>query len=287
MQLAINVGISTCLFALAAAGISLTHATTRQIPFILAATMSITAYVCHGMHAVGFPILAAALLAVATGTIAAFGLDFGFMRPLGAGTQAAWVAVATSLGAYLFVQAALALLFGEAGRTFSRSHESYQIGSGRVTALQSVLVGISVVATGGLLVFLRFSRSGRAIRGLASNADLCVLLGIRTSVVRSVAVGVGGALTGLAAILTAADSGLVPSTGFTLFLSGVTAAILGGVGSAWGVAGGALLLAAARHSVAYFGDPKWMDVVTFLILIGFLIWKPLGFSGRRLKKVDI
>jgi branched-chain amino acid transport system permease protein len=276
-----------CLFALAAAGISLMQSTTRQIPFILAATMSIAAYLCHGMQSIGCPFLVAALLAIAIGVGFGCAFDCSIMQPLGAGRQAAWMAIAVSLGAYLCVQAALAIFFGEAGRAFPVSHESHQIGSGRATTVQVVLAAISAIAIGGLLLFLGFTRFGRSIRGLASNADLCVLMGIRTSFVRSVAVGVGGALTGIAAILTAADSGLVPSTGFTLFLSGVTAAILGGVGNAWGVAAGALLLASARHVVAYYGDPKWMDVASFLILIGFLIWKPLGFSGRRLKKVEI
>lgn len=287
MQLAINISISACLFALAAAGISLAQATTRQIPFTLAAAMSTSAYVCHGLHSAGWPLLTATLVATAVGAIIACVLDFALMRPLDGHAQAVWAAVAVSLGAYMVVQATLAMVFGEAGRTFAIPSETYALGDARITRLQLALVGISVGVIGGLLAFLRFARSGLAIRGLASNADLCELLGIRTSVVRGIAVSTGGALTSLATILTAGDSGLVPSTGFTLFLSGVTAAILAGVGSAWGVAGGALLLAAARHLVAYFGDPKWMDAVAFLILIGFLIWKPLGFSGRRLKKVEV
>jgi branched-chain amino acid transport system permease protein len=46
-------------------------------------------------------------------------------------------------------------------------------------------------------------------------------------------------------------------------------------------------LAFAQNLAAYYLDAKWMDAVAFLILIGFLIWKPLGFSGRRLKKVEV
>ncbi|MFH1320855.1 MAG: hypothetical protein ABII90_09420 [Bacteroidota bacterium] len=51
--------------------------------------------------------------------------------------------------------------------------------------------------------------------------------------------------------------------------------------------GGALLLAAAQHLSAYYIDSKWMDAVAYVILILFLIWKPLGFSGKRLKKVEL
>lgn len=286
MQLAINIGISAFLFALAGAGIGLTQAATRQIPFTFAATMSIVAYTCHGLYGNGCPFFLAILLSVTIGAVIACILDFYVLRPLDA-VQAAWASIAVSLGVYVLNQAALAIAFGEAGRTFSIGHASHAIGNGWVTQLQLAMGGTSIGVIGSLLTFLRFGRFGRAIRGLASNPELCELFGIRTSLVRAVAVGLGGGLTGLAAVFTSVDSGLIPSTGFSLFLFGATASIIGGVGSSWGIAWGALLLAVARHSVAYYGDPKWMDAAAFLILVGFLIWKPLGFSGRRLKKVDI
>jgi branched-chain amino acid transport system permease protein len=60
---------------------------------------------------------------------------------------------------------------------------------------------------------------------------------------------------------------------------------IGGVGSNWGLAGGALLLAMAQHLAAYYIGSQWMDAIAYIILILFLIGKPLGFSGKRLKKI--
>ncbi|HNO77170.1 MAG TPA: branched-chain amino acid ABC transporter permease [Phycisphaerae bacterium] len=287
MQLMLNILISTSALGLAAAGISLGLSTTRQIPFTLAAAMSTAAYFCHGMYDAGLPILGAVLLATAIGSAVAYVLDSWLIRPLDEHVCAGWAGVAVSLGAYMVIQAALAIGFGEAGRTFSLAGRSYAIGTGRLTALQCVLVYTSMGGIGALLIVLRFTRIGLAIRGLASNQELCELLGVRTSVYRATAVSVSGALASLAGILVAVDSGLVGNTGFILFLGGTIAAILGGVGSMWGVAGGALLLASSQHLVAYLGDPKWMDTTTFFILILFLSWKPFGFSGRRLKKVEV
>ena len=62
--------------------------------------------------------------------------------------------------------------------------------------------------------------------------------------------------------------------------------IIGGVGSNWGLVGCALLLATAQHLAAYYIG-QWMDDVAYIILILFLIAKPLGFSGKRLKKIEI
>ena len=75
--------------------------------------------------------------------------------------------------------------------------------------------------------------------------------------------------------------------GFNWLLYGVVAMIIGGVGSHWGLVGGALLLATAQHLAAYYIGSQWMDAVAYIILIVFLIARPLGFSGKRLKKIEI
>ena len=80
---------------------------------------------------------------------------------------------------------------------------------------------------------------------------------------------------------------MTPTFGFNLLLYGVVAMIIGGVGSTRGLIAGSLLVATAQHLSAYYIDTKWMDAVTYIILILFLIWKPLGFSGKQLKKVEL
>ena len=40
-------------------------------------------------------------------------------------------------------------------------------------------------------------------------------------------------------------------------------------------------------STAYYIGSQWMDAVAYIILILYLIARPLGFSGKRLKKIEI
>jgi len=101
------------------------------------------------------------------------------------------------------------------------------------------------------------------------------------------AFGIGSALAAVAGILIAFDTDMRPTMGFSWLLYGVVAMIIGGVGSNLGLAGGALLLATAQHLAAYYIGSQWMDAVAYIILILFLIAKPLGFSGKRLKKIEI
>jgi len=75
--------------------------------------------------------------------------------------------------------------------------------------------------------------------------------------------------------------------GKTTLFNILTVFLKADVGSYKGPIGGALLLATAQNLSAYYIDSKWMDATAYVILILFLIWKPLGFSGKRLKKVEI
>lgn len=101
------------------------------------------------------------------------------------------------------------------------------------------------------------------------------------------AFGIGSVLTAVAGILVAFDVDMTPTMGFKWLLYGVVAMIIGGVGSYWGLIGGAFLLATSQHIAAYYIGNQWMDAVAYIILILFLIVKPLGFSGKRLKKIEI
>ena len=131
------------------------------------------------------------------------------------------------------------------------------------------------------------SRIGRNIRAVASNPELSNVLGIHSDRVILWAFGIGSALAAVAGILIAFDTDMTPTMGFHWLLYGVVAMIIGGVGSNWGLAGGALLLATAQHLAAYYIGSQWMDAVAYIILILFLLVKPLGFSGKRLKKIEL
>jgi branched-chain amino acid transport system permease protein len=134
---------------------------------------------------------------------------------------------------------------------------------------------------------LQFTPVGKSIRAVSSNPQLCNIYGINSNRIILIAFGIGSALAAVAGILSAMDTNMTPTFGFNLLLYGLVAMIIGGVGSTRGLVAGALLVATAQHLAAYYIDTKWMDAVTYIILILFLIWKPLGFSGVRLRKVEI
>jgi len=138
-----------------------------------------------------------------------------------------------------------------------------------------------------LTFFLKFTYWGKSIRAVSSNPVLCNIYGISQDKITNLAFIIGSILASLAGILSALDTDMTPTFGFNLLLYGVVAMIIGGVGSMRGLFAGALLISFAQQMAGYFIDIKWMDAITYVVLILFLIWRPLGFSGLQIKKMEV
>jgi branched-chain amino acid transport system permease protein len=194
-----------------------------------------------------------------------------------------------SIGLYIVFQNLVSLVWGDDIKSLRT--ENISVGNeffgAYITNIQITTIIICLLLFIGSLTFVKYSMIGKAFRGISSNNDLSNILGINSNKLILILFGIASFLAAIVGILVGFDSDLTPTMGFNLLLYGVVAMIIGGVGSSWGLVGGALLLASAQHFCAYFIDSKWMDAIAYIILILFLIWRPLGFSGKRLKKVEI
>jgi len=195
----------------------------------------------------------------------------------------------SSLGLYIIIESLISIFFGTEKKLL-RSPEIkniYEISNGFITLINIFSVVSSILLLTISSIIIGFSRFGLKIKSVINNESLAKIYGINIKKISNISFVIGSGLVGLSGILVAFDTGMTPTMGFNLLLYGVVAMIIGGVGSTWGLVGGAILLATAQHLTAYYIDSKWMDAIAYIILILFLIWKPLGFSGKRLKKIEI
>ena len=194
-----------------------------------------------------------------------------------------------SLGLYILLQNLISLYFGDDTKVINNTEITvgHQVFGAYITTVQIVTIFISFALFILINLFLYFTATGKSIRAVSSNSQLCNIYGISSNKIILIAFAIGSSLAATAGILSAMDTNMTPTFGFNLLLYGVVAMIIGGVGSTRGLLGGSLLVATAQHLTAFYLDPKWMDAFTYVILILFLIWKPLGLSGNRLKKVEV
>ncbi len=290
MQLFINIMLLFVINLLTVNSYSIIYYPTKFFHIAHAAIISFGAYFVF-LFAIKFSISFSASIALSITTATLIGvacevLVYSQMRKRNVPTLAYLIA---SIGLYMVLQNCISFFFGNDTKIINTSAITVgnQIFGAYITTIQIITIFVSIALVIAINLFLRYTATGKSIRAVASNPELCNIYGISSNKIILIAFAIGSALAATVGILSAMDTNMTPTFGFNLLLYGVVAMIIGGVGSTRGLIAGALLVAAAQHLAAYYIDTKWMDAITYIILILFLIWKPLGFSGKRLKKVEV
>lgn len=290
MQLIINIIISFCFFAFISISFSTIYYPTRFFHIAHAITITFSAYFTYLFsQQLHYPLWIAILLAIICATAIGLLSEIAIYRPLRKRNASPMILMIASLGIYTMLQNIISMIWGDDIKSVRMEEvkAGHEFLGAYITDIQIITIVVCFVLFVACIVFLNHSRIGRNIRAVASNPELSNIMGISSNRVILWAFGIGSALVAVAGILIAFDTDMTPTMGFNWLLFGVVAMIIGGVGSTWGLVGGALLLATAQHLSAYYIGSQWMNAVAYIILILFLLAKPLGFSGKRLKKVEI
>ena len=228
-------------------------------------------------------------LGVLCATVIGLFCEICLYKPLRKRNSSPMILMIASLGLYTVLQNAISIIWGDNTQRIriGEIKTGYDFWGAYITTIQVITIVVCLLFFIATLLFLKYHKIGRDIRAVASNLELSNIMGIHSDKVILWAFGLGSSLAAIVGILIAFDVNMTPTMGFNWLLYGVVAMIIGGIGSNWGLIGGALLLAISQHVVAYYLGSQWMDAIAYVILILFLIWKPLGFSGKRLKKVEI
>lgn len=289
-QVISNILLSASLLIVVAYSYSLIYFTTKFFHLAHGAVIAFGAYfVFLFASKFSIPFSVSVALAIAAATLIGLACEVLVYRQMRKRIVPALAYLIASIGLYVVLQNCISLFFGDDTKIINTAEVTVgnQIFGAYITTIQIITVFVSIALFVAVNLFLHFTATGKSIRAVASNPELCNIYGISSNKIILIAFCIGSALAATAGILSAMDTNMTPTFGFNLLLYGVVAMIIGGVGSTRGLIAGALLVATAQHLAAYYIDTKWMDAVTYIILILFLIWKPLGFSGKRLKKVEV
>jgi len=109
----------------------------------------------------------------------------------------------------------------------------FSIGALRVTPAYSGMLFLTPLVVLALVLFLRYTRSGLAIRGSAANPETARLVGVSPSRMSTIAWALAGAISAYTAILVFPSRGLITadSLGPALLLRALVAAVIGRMSS--------------------------------------------------------
>jgi branched-chain amino acid transport system permease protein len=288
------------IYGLIALGYSLVYGILRMINFahgeIFMAGGMISFFLGRAMAANGFmaanPWLSLIILFVvgaAASTALALGLERIAYRPLRNAPRL--VPLITAIGASLLIQNSFQGFFGSQNRGYplpSTLEGKVDVLGFNIGKVQLLTIAIGIVSVIVLSLFVSRSRTGRSMRAVAEDREIAELMGIdvdRTIVVTFI---IGGVFAGIAGVLWGLTFQSVrPTMGFIPGITAFTAAVLGGIGSVGGAALGGLLIGVLSSTAPFlllngFHVPsafQLKDVITFLILVVVLIFKPTGLLG--------
>jgi branched-chain amino acid transport system permease protein len=139
----------------------------------------------------------------------------------------------------------------------------------------------AILLAGLLTLFLTKTDVGKALRAVAQDREVSMLLGINPERMYLLAVGLGAALAGAAGTLIVPFFYVFPTVGVVFGLIAFVVVILGTLGSIQGALLAALIVGVAESLGILFAGSDLGLVVVFAILVATLVFRPSGLMGQR------
>lgn len=163
--------------------------------------------------------------------------------------------------------------------------ELVNIGGFSIRSNQVIVLVAALVMMIALDQFVRRSRLGRGVRAVSQDPEAAALMGVNQKRVVQLTFLLGGLMAGAAALLYLMHIGVTRyNVGFILGIKAFTAAVLGGIGNIRGALLGGLVLGLAENYGSQLFGSNWKDVVSFVLLVVVLLFRPTGLLGESVGK---
>jgi branched-chain amino acid transport system permease protein len=280
------------IYALIALGYTMVYGVLKLINFahgdlftigaFLGLTLLTSLGLTNNIGAVGGVIVLAVMVIALVAIIGAL-LERTAYRPLRQSPRLS--AVVSALGASIFFQNAIMLIYGARVRVFP--HDILPSTAINILGLDIPVIRIgvflcSLIMMAGLYLFIQKTKIGTAIRAAAIDQGAAKLMGINVDQVIMIVFMIGPALGGAAGLMVGLYYGQITFTmGWVYGLKAFTAAILGGIGNIPGAMLGGILLGVIEALGAAYISVAWKDGIAFCVLILILLVRPTGILGER------
>ena len=196
-------------------------------------------------------------------------------------------ALITAIGVSYFLQNSALLLFKANPRPFPKviDVKPLQIAGVSISVVTLITIVVSVVLMILLTLFVKNSRTGKAMRAVSEDVGAAQLMGINVNTTISITFAIGCALAGVGAFLYCmAYPSVSPMMGSMPGLKAFIAAVLGGIGVIPGAMLGGFIMGIAESLTKGYISSQLSDAVVYGILIIVLLVKPSGLLGKTTRE---
>ena len=140
---------------------------------------------------------------------------------------------------------------------------------------------VSVIFAIGLVIYMKKSKLGRAIRATAQNARAAKILGVDTEKVYAATFGINAALCGVAGSLISITFTLHPYVGLPYTVRSFMIVIVAGLGNLPGVALSGMGLGVFEEFADYILGTEFRIGAVFTLLVLILVYRRFALSRKR------
>ena len=207
-----------------------------------------------------------------------------WFRPLAAGSPNLDVFEARGLmvcfGLMFLVQNFASLVWGGDLRGYDYLTEPVAVGGAQFAANKLLVFAVALALSVGLIVLLRTTLLGKAVRALMQSPTGAQLVGIDTKRLHPLMFGIGLGLSGVAGCLLSMTYAVTPSMGEPYTVTALIVITLGGFGSMSGALAGGLLLGVIEALGMHFTNPSLKSLLSYGVFIAVLLLRPNGLFKK-------
>lgn len=283
-QLIVNSIIAGAIYSMVALGFNLIYGTAKFFDLGYGVLTAVGGYaVFYFSKMLGLNIYVSIVLGVLITGLIGFLIEKIVYERLRKQKASSMVYIVAALGVMTLLQAIIAILFSSQFQVFPATinANTYQILGGVITGVQLIALVLSILIMFGLVLLLKFTKFGKAVKAVSDDIEVSKIVGIDTDAIISKVFFIGSAIAGIAGIIVGFDTGIEPTMGFSLLLKGVIASIIGGIGNIYGGVLGSFLLGFIENFGIWKISGEWKDTISFSVLIVFLLFRPQGILRKK------
>ncbi len=281
VQLLIDGILVGAVFALAAYGMALVWGVMNIINIAQGEFVILGGYVTWAVAQAGFH----PFLGVPVSFIALFAVGWILYRAVVARVvdRDLFISILATFGISILMQQVMNQVFTADVQTAQSGLGTLFLFEGQVTVAQIKIVAfVFALALGGaLVVFMRRSRLGKAIRATAQNARAARILGVDTGRVYAITYSLNAAICGAAGALVVMIWVIQPFIGLAYTVRSFMIVVVAGLGNLAGVVAAGLGLGAAENFAGFILGAEFQTAFIFSLLVVILLGRNLRLRRQR------
>lgn len=156
---------------------------------------------------------------------------------------------------------------------------TWHIGNIQLSIPKTVASIGSIITSGALFLFLKKTRTGKAILATEMDREAALLMGINTERINSFSFGLGASLVGIAGAFLSTYYYIYPQVGGLFGTIAFSIVALGGFGSISGAFIAGIIVGLVQTLGGFFFDPAYKYAIVFMIYL-ITVWiRPQGLLG--------